>query len=109
MTITEFLLARIAEDEDDIHQHQRVLAECKAKRRIIELHKSWPVLVETEPTFETDDSLDSHVMRVSRQMAWLTEREYVARFGTEPPTTPMLLALVQPYADHPDFDPEWRS
>ena len=72
MTLTEFLLARIAEDEKvarDWHHHpskvevhgggtgylgivnpERVLAECEAKRRIVELHRSattyqgWDVL-----------------------------------------------------------------
>jgi len=47
MTLTEFLLARIAEDEADVPtlgytMHltpERRLAECEAKRRIVELHR----------------------------------------------------------------------
>jgi len=47
------------------------------------------------------------MIRVSKQIAWLTTREYVARFGTDPPTAPILALLALPYADHPDCLPEW--
>lgn len=131
--IVEFLLKRIAEDEavaraaivGDLDrlpfvEHRggrvyigggpRVLAECEAKRRIVEIHQDWPVLIQTEPTLEPADpeGLNAMRFRMSQQVAWMTNREYVNRFGTEPPTTPILLALAQPYADHADFDPAWR-
>ncbi|KAB2809250.1 hypothetical protein F9L07_19610 [Pimelobacter simplex] len=139
MTITEFLLARIAEDEavaqralgerymvdgglrwgevgyetvsDLTIDPARVLAECEAKRRIVELHQSWPVLVEAKPTFEPSDPTDLNAMtfRMSKQIAWATEQEYRAKFGVEPPSAPMLRALASVYADHPDFREEWRS
>ena len=152
--LTEFLLARIAEDEaiaqdamcdgngkwaswnrswDDAgwrdlaadgeritalptsidehvcrHDPVHILAECEAKRRIVALHESWPTLVQTPDKFEYDDGdLDTYVMRVSREMAWMTTREYVARFGTDPPTAPMLAMLALPYVDHADYDEEW--
>ena len=137
MTLVEFLLARIAVDEewakaaDDTYGSERwscepwmcdeqgghvavdpprFLAECEAKRRIIEWHKSWPVLATTPPTFERVDGTDpsSAAFRASSQMAWLTEQEYRNRFGTEPPTGPVLRFLALPYADHPDYNPEWR-
>lgn len=132
MTITEFLEQRIAEDarvaqrvidepgythDDeagiDFDEHfnpNRMLAECEAKRRILEFHRSWPVLVETEPRFDLADSTDMNAMtyRMSKQIMWTTEQEYRERFGDEPPTAPMLLALAAVYSDHPDFDPEWR-
>lgn len=99
MTLTEFLLARIAEDEEDPWRgaeiagadrvvgpdehaalradesawEARVLAECEAKRRIIEHHNP------------CDD--------------WW--------FG-DPSTCPELQALALPYADHPDYDEAWR-
>ena len=95
MTITEFLLARIAEDEEAVrdatppfadrtfYSHfgsgaddwgvyyfnvppSRVLAECEAKRRIVEVYQQGdvrPVLV--------------------------------------------LRAIASVYADHPDYNPEW--
>lgn len=146
-TLTEFLLARIAEDEAvaraaieherytsdsaawaqwavkgltrvgmslDSFEHverwapARVLAECAAKRRIVKFHESWPILAET-PIEVTVDPADitGMTMRASRQIAWITERQYRDRFGDEPPTAPMLLALASVYADHPDYRQEW--
>lgn len=156
MTITEFLLARLAEDEArtvsyklkrgapgmsigdpripeghvsigetirglitmpraeyyathcDPVTDDRKMAEVAAKRAIIELHESWPVLAETPPTFENVDSdIDSVAYRASQKIAWLTTQEYRARFGEEPPTAPVLRALASVYADHPDYDPKW--
>ncbi|WP_353707620.1 DUF6221 family protein [Cellulosimicrobium sp. ES-005] len=96
MTLTEFLLSRIAEDEaraddawkavdngaivwDRIHPDvraalwppARVLAECEAKRRIVESAR---------------------------------------RLGTRGGVTPeeLLGNLALPYADHPDYDEAWR-
>jgi hypothetical protein len=128
LTHTEFLLACIVEDEAAIrarwkggdmtddeywntpYQPSRLLAECEAKRRIIALHESWPALVETP--IETGRSLMSSwgpdtVLRVSKQIAWLTTCEYVARFGTDPPTAPILALLTLSYADRPGCRPEW--
>ena len=131
MTIVEFLLARIAEDEELWSLARdarlgftagntvpavlpqslagRMLADCEAKRRIVELHRSWPVLVEREPTFEQVGGMDSLTFRASQQLAWMTDREYRAKFGSEPPTAPMLAALAEVYADHPDYDEAWRT
>jgi hypothetical protein len=131
MTLTEFLLARIAEDEAEVanpdwapsflHSDRwmghaatwskgRTLAECEAKRRIVALHESWPVLVQKPAKIERDDgNLDSYVMRMSQEIAWATTREYVARFGVDPPTAPMLAILAAVYADHPSFQEAWRA
>jgi hypothetical protein len=87
----------------------RVLAECEAKRQFIAFHESWPTLVQTPAKFERDDvDLDNYTFRMSQEIAWLTTREYVARFGIDPPTAPMLAALAAVYADHEDYQPEWR-
>jgi hypothetical protein len=134
--LSEFLLARIAEDEEaarhsldgdieylpsvttkrgdviylGVTHPTRVLAECEAKRKIVALHESWLTLVQTPAKLERDDdgNLDNYVFRMSQEIAWLTTREYVTRFGTDPPTAPMLAALAAVYADHPDYDEEWR-
>jgi hypothetical protein len=87
MTLTEFLLARIANDERDARQRiqmgegrisaykvpppARIHAECEAKRRIVGLH----------PCDNCGAAFD-------------------------PCETLRLLAL--PYADHPDYREEWR-
>ena len=123
MTITEFILARVDQDEGDAIAYWQddgdgpgtwlgwVKADCEAKRRIVELHQSWPVLADRPPTFEEVDSSDPTqlTMRMTRQIAWMTEQEYRARFGDEPPTAPMLRTLAAIWADHPDYRDEWRS
>ena len=80
-TLTEFLLARIAEDEDEAEDNEpywggwssaheaRVLAECEAKRRIVE-----------------ELSHDG-----------LGPREW------------MLRVLAAVYSDHPDYRQEWKQ
>lgn len=125
MTITEFLLARIAEDEEvakraahlkvagplhkwhpnsafltsvDMldraervhiarHHPARVLAECEAKRRIVEredrrLRERWR------------ERSDEHHMTFEE---WF-----------QPPFGVTLRDLASIYADHPDYDPSWR-
>ena len=100
MTLTEFLLARIAEDEREatacLDQYMRgdggtksrwvrQLAECEAKRRIVERHRG----------FGFDEE-------------WAPEGYCGECEGTlsSPCATLRLLAL--PYADHPDYREEWR-
>ena len=91
------------------HDPARVLAECEAKRRILELHQAWPVLVETPPKFDPAVmDLTTVSFRVPQRLAWLTQQEYRERFGDEPPTGPMLAALAAVYADPPDYNPAWR-
>jgi hypothetical protein len=100
------------EHEDRAHiarwDPDRVRLECAAKRAIIALHESWPVLVETEPEFESPLDIAGMTVTMSKRIAWMTEREYRTRFGTESPTAPILRALAAVYADHPDFRAEWR-
>lgn len=106
--MVEFLLERISEDEEAangvnrglfnsrvalfpgdlyplvIRQHPaRVLAECKAKRRIVE---DFEILnrdhrVTHDPTTEA--------------------RRFQARIA--------MARIAEVYADHPDYDPEWRD
>ena len=108
MTLTEFLLARIAEDERDgweVHVQgcpsvrdvpfpcecgypARVLAECEAKRRIVE-------------TFSFENDAGSAV------------DEWMSTGLTPPPAvaalTRVATLLALPYADHPDFHEAWRA
>lgn len=88
----------------------RVLAECAAKRAIIAQHQAWPVLAEQAPEYSTsDDGLNGISYRVNQQMMWLTEQEYVKKFGEAPPTAPMIRTLAAVYKDHPDYRPEWEA
>src|SRR5688572_24136319 len=83
---------------------QQDLADLAAKRKILDLHESWPVLVEREPVLVHD--VASMTVSLTQDLAWLTTQEYRKRFGIEPPTSPVIHALLQPYASRPDF-PGW--
>lgn len=110
--VTGILDGQAASEHIARHDPARVLREVEAKRRILEQHDAWPVLVEGPPELEqhSDHSdLQGITFRMSQQMAWLTTREYVARFGFEAPTTPILRALASVYADHPDYDKAWDT
>lgn len=99
-TLADFLLACIAEDEAkarEIHpdavrdpwihpgcaavhyEQARVLAECEAKRRIVQMH--------AKPHYCSGPHIDTNGLN-------------------DPCATVMALAL--PYADHPDYDEAWR-
>lgn len=107
VTLTDFLLARIAEDEEmaeavhrgrwnsrvalldpDLYGHvirqhpDRILAECEAKRGIVALH---------------DDLLKRE----------LDHRDQSA-FGADLMHGDVLRALAAVYADHPDYREEWK-
>lgn len=117
MNISEFLTERYDEIEVDLASHvfsslsrihmTKMLVACRA---IVEWHKNWPILVETSPEFEMccDDVLFDYTMAISQRIEWLTQEEYRKKFGSEPPTAPLLKQMAQPYSDHPDFQDEWR-
>lgn len=105
MTLTEFLLARLAEDETPFLARlrgfggrrsgktyiRRVLTECEAKRRII---------------LEAADLLDSweHVQSGTPGLAMWPD---VSR--RERSQASMRLSMFAlSYADHPDYDEAWR-
>lgn len=88
MTLTEFLLARIAEDEAIARATtahiahwdpaRGILATCTAKRRLLALH--------------------GHVSRDG----------YGPSGRCDDYPCPTLQLLAMPYADHPDYDPSWQ-
>jgi len=93
MTLTEFLLARIAEDEsgDDAQLvgstrkdwSVRWKAECEVKRRIVDLHSG------------------GHECPGVGRMFWDDDADW-----TE--ACPTLRFAALPYAEHPDCDEAWR-
>ena len=101
MTLTEFLLARIAEDEAwglyrsgdyatrptapstlDGADPSRVLSECHAKRRIVE-------------DFEESD----HQLGIHRT-PFVEGRRFAALLA--------VARVAETYADHPDYQREWK-
>jgi len=102
MTITEFLEARIAEDEIEARvclaspEHTtrrwvRMLAECKAKRVILKEHE-----------------LDLHM---SESYCDTCAEWWKCELGEGPPPVkypcPTVRALAAVYKDHPDYRQEW--
>lgn len=76
----------------------------------LDWHDNFPVLVTEQPEFNLEgeaSGLDEIRYRMTQEINWFTNQEYVKRFGTEPPTSPLLLAWLQQYAWHPDFREEW--
>ena len=106
MTLAEFLLARIAEDERHarklaevdrrpvlslaitVNHPERILAECEAKRAIVE----WAAPVSGSERMPTDRP-GVYDKRPTR---------YVSDDGED-----LLRILAAPFRDHPDYDPAW--
>jgi ribosomal 50S subunit-associated protein YjgA (DUF615 family) len=88
-TLTEFLLARIAEDEEVARYSEtrtRSMAECEAKRRIVDLAAR---MIRDANNATTDKGrIERHLNVVS--------------------ATAILHALAALYAGHPDYDETWR-
>lgn len=112
MTIVEFLLARIAEDEAVAAGHMgaeyytdgawpeectaRVMADCKAKRRIVDLyeqHRSNRDARRSPLAREAEDARAAQDRRTQEARTRVAEEA--------------ALSLAAVYADHPDYDPEW--
>ena len=109
-SLPDFVLARIAEDEAvaqhvaaiwaqlphqprgitvvgrEVYYLERVLAECEAKRRIVDIHYDSPV--------DDDEYGRIHLCGACSPEAW-------------PCAT--LRALASVYADHEDYREEWRA
>lgn len=101
MTLTEFLEARIAEDEADArftraHSYgsrvggftpARVLAECEVKRRIVrDAQANFTIADLDGPNW--DDAAESHIRAIE--------------------SLSVLRVLAAVFADHPDYDEAWR-
>lgn len=98
MNITEFLLARIAEDEAEARGLQgemdfglesagdRMLAECAAKRAIIEQYEAYGAAAQG-------------VFGVA----------YIGARSGQRVTEDALRALAAVYKDHPDYQEEWTT
>ena len=112
-TLTEFLRARIAEDErrvefvrgfipDEGDQGEyinpaRVLAECEAKRRIVDLHVG-----------SANDPFYTGHGRLVDTCDVCVNFHADMDCSNEPWPCPTLRLLALPYADHPEFRSEWR-
>jgi len=107
MALTEFLTARIAEDEErarspylrtvyvgQTRADVRELAECDAKRRIVTEHA----------TIDAGQWGDA----CGRCADWITPAAGYPEANTVDAPCATLRLLALPYADHPDYDQTWR-
>ena len=122
MTLTEFLLARIAEDEavaerggfhngkgtfaNDNYgcllvQPSRVLAECEAKRAIIALHEIEVEKVSLAPFDQTTGEPVPPEFDVTCNLCGWVSDNPISGCDTQ-------RALALPYADHEDYRDEWK-
>ena len=112
--IEEFIEARL---EDVLHtakplsieEFDEVQKVVQGWRLLLQWHGKWPTLLQSEPVYETKftEDMDRISFIVSQKLEWLTQREYVERFGEKPPTAYPILMLARQWKDHPDFNPEW--
>ena len=106
-TLTDFLLARIAEDEENAGRFvdilpedtmtplfRRILAECEAKRRIVEEHGPEEV---------------ASLERGSFGKAFVVCRRCQTMAGQVVAPCHTLRHLAAVYADHPDYQTEWAT
>jgi hypothetical protein len=110
LTLTDFLLARIAEDEREARMDdgspapigmwdpERVLAECEAKRRIVEEHGDGG---ESQGYLADEDWRYGYMPHACETCGSFGE------YGTPWPCR-TLRALALPFADHPEYDESWR-
>jgi hypothetical protein len=101
LTISQFLLERIEEDEADVADHfcepgfeVRLSAECAAKRAIIEQHR-------TSEVASLDRATWGKMFEVCNTCA-VGVRQVVF-------PCPTLKALASVYKDHPDYLQEWAA
>jgi hypothetical protein len=124
MTLTEFLAARLDEDEADARDDDgsptpigmwdpdRVLAEVAAKRAIVLEHEMMPARQSTLGVLRLADGREVSPYYVdgccARCTAW---GEYGGPANSETgglDYCPTLRHLAAVYADHPDYDEAWR-
>jgi hypothetical protein len=103
------------EDAEHIARHDpaRVLAECDAKRRIVEAEarrRRTKDNVTATSQKAPDDWVDVTWMDENFQPheEHVSQQEFNERFTEPAPPSETLRLLALPYADHPDYREEWR-
>lgn len=119
MTITEFLLARIAEDEA-VARDATALAEVPWRatygRQVETAHDGYLVTPEDEHSRSDDptDAVSEHIARhdPARVLAECEAKREIVRVYLSNPMSwqseVAVRALAAVHADHPDYDESWR-
>ena len=85
----------------------------ESQKKIIQLARSWPTLVESNPEFtlsKTEDLDSIHYQisqRINQQFDLVVAERYEAMFGKEPPTASFVREFLKQFRNHPDFQREW--
>lgn len=113
MNLIDFLLERQCDDAEKTDDPIK-LREIAFRRKILDFHQSWPVLVEERPTFKVverdgdlKDITGALTMEMQVKYQWMIAEDYRKVFGLEPPSAPILKEMAKLYSDHPDFNPDW--
>lgn len=77
------------------------------QHQVLHMFENWPVHIDRPPEYEEKLGFDSVTIRVIQQMQWFTRQEYLVKFGKEPPMNAAVHRMLEEYADHPNFNPEW--
>lgn len=105
--IVEFIRTHAAKDRLD----RQVSAQWyQALLDILEVHEQWPVLIHHKPEpMQIENVTDFTTVRYTliENIEWGTRKSYVARFGEQAPTTPILKAYAKIWAWHSDYNPDW--
>lgn len=131
ITIQQFLLDRIGEEEEEVHRPlwwpwgsylphwspRRVEVDCDARRRIVEEHsnsyrprdalhrKNRPIEVEQRWMGSGEGEVRvTFPDGVTKMFSW---PEYAELYLEPSPPSRTLRLLALPYADHPDYRKEW--
>jgi hypothetical protein len=107
MTLVEFLRERVDDDEEGCAHDfetaneewyaERMLAECEAKRRLIEIAVGpW------------DEETIDRAVRLNQRGSTVVDEDGEEEEVAEWTTTRLLRAVAAVYADHPDYQPEWK-
>ena len=129
MDIREFIILRLEDMElDSFNVLNNIDSSAKDKARaitlqhtvdslrdILDYHNQWVVALEgpltIEPAnadFKDLDFNEAIRFTASREIGFVTEQQYRARFGKEPPTSPMIKAIARIWHDHEDYNKEWE-
>lgn len=88
----------------------RITGLAETQFAVIALSKQWPIqVIEDWPKVEQITGFDTVRFKATQRVSWVTREEYVKRFGTEPPASPLIRQMLERYKDHPDFQEEWLS
>lgn len=117
MTPEQFLLDRIQELRDQMlslgFEWKQIDYMLDSQEEMIKFHKNWPILVTEEPSISYDQPvmawMETFQIQVHQKIEWLTNQEYIKRFGKQPPTAPMIRVMLVAYSGqgHPDFNEDW--